>query len=100
TWCMPAKQEPDRDFPQAQTAHDNFWDFISLTPESIAHGHVDPLGPHHSAVVPVHGGLRGPHLPAARRGRPLNLREVPLEADARPSFGGLEQSREDQRRRS
>ncbi len=30
-----AKQEPDRGFPQAQTAHDNFWDFISLTPESI-----------------------------------------------------------------
>ena len=30
-----AKQEPDRDFPQAQTAHDNFWDFISLTPESV-----------------------------------------------------------------
>jgi len=29
-----AKQEPDRDFPQAQTAHDNFWDFVSLTPES------------------------------------------------------------------
>ncbi|WP_119417920.1 catalase [Desertibaculum subflavum] len=30
-----AKQEPERGFPQAQTAHDNFWDFISLTPESI-----------------------------------------------------------------
>jgi catalase len=30
-----AKAEPDRGFPQAQTAHDNFWDFISLTPESI-----------------------------------------------------------------
>ncbi|WP_067671103.1 catalase [Nocardia miyunensis] len=29
-----AKQEPDRGFPQAQTAHDNFWDFVSLTPES------------------------------------------------------------------
>jgi catalase len=29
-----AKQEPDRDFPQAQTAHDNFWDFASLMPES------------------------------------------------------------------
>ncbi len=29
------KQEPDRGFPQAQTAHDNFWDFISLTPESM-----------------------------------------------------------------
>jgi len=30
-----AKQEPDKDFPQAQTAHDNFWDFVSLMPESI-----------------------------------------------------------------
>jgi catalase len=30
-----AKAEPDRGFPQAQTAHDNFWDFISLSPESI-----------------------------------------------------------------
>jgi catalase len=30
-----AKQEPDRGFPQAQTAHDNLWDFISLSPESM-----------------------------------------------------------------
>ena len=30
------KEAPDRGFPQAQTAHDNFWDFISLSPESIA----------------------------------------------------------------
>ncbi|GBQ67924.1 catalase [Ameyamaea chiangmaiensis NBRC 103196] len=29
------KPEPDRGFPQAQSAHDNFWDFISLSPESI-----------------------------------------------------------------
>ncbi len=29
-----AKDEPDRGIPQAQTAHDNFWDFASLTPES------------------------------------------------------------------
>ena len=29
-----AKQEPDRGFPQAQTAHDTFWDWASLTPES------------------------------------------------------------------
>ncbi|MET8147174.1 catalase [Actinoplanes sp. NPDC049668] len=29
-----AKPEPDRGFPQAQTAHDNFWDFVSLMPES------------------------------------------------------------------
>ena len=28
------KEEPDRGFPQAATAHDNFWDFISLMPEA------------------------------------------------------------------
>ena len=29
------KPAPDRDFPQAQSAHDNFWDFVSLMPESL-----------------------------------------------------------------
>jgi len=29
------KPEADRGFPQAQTAHDNFWDFASLSPESM-----------------------------------------------------------------
>tara|TARA_R110002095_G_scaffold210150_1_gene197231 strand:- start:195 stop:2252 length:2058 start_codon:yes stop_codon:yes gene_type:complete len=29
------KPAPDRAFPQAQSAHDNFWDFISLSPEAI-----------------------------------------------------------------
>jgi catalase len=29
------KPEPDRAFPQAQSAHDTFWDYISLTPESM-----------------------------------------------------------------
>ncbi|MBY5361133.1 catalase [Rhizobium leguminosarum] len=29
------KPEPNKEFPQAQSAHDNFWDFISLTPESM-----------------------------------------------------------------
>jgi catalase len=29
------KPAPDRGFPQAQSAHDNFWDFISLSPESM-----------------------------------------------------------------
>ncbi len=28
------KQEPDRGFPQAQSAHDTFWDWASLSPES------------------------------------------------------------------
>ena len=30
-----AKPEPDRGFPQAQTAHDTFWDFIAMTPEAM-----------------------------------------------------------------
>ncbi len=29
------KPEPDRGFPQAQSAHDTFWDYISLTPEAM-----------------------------------------------------------------
>jgi len=29
------KMEPDCGFPQSATAHDTFWDFISLTPESM-----------------------------------------------------------------
>ncbi|HET7370599.1 MAG TPA: catalase [Gammaproteobacteria bacterium] len=29
------KMEPDRGYPQAATAHDTFWDYVSLTPESL-----------------------------------------------------------------
>ncbi len=29
------KPEPDRGFPQAQSAHDTFWDYVSLSPESM-----------------------------------------------------------------
>ena len=29
------KMEPDRAFPQSASAHDTFWDFISLMPESM-----------------------------------------------------------------
>ncbi|QMW24563.1 catalase [Sandaracinobacteroides saxicola] len=29
------KEEPDRGFPQAASAHDTFWDFIALTPEAM-----------------------------------------------------------------
>lgn len=29
------KMEPDRGFPQASSAHDTFWDFASLSPESM-----------------------------------------------------------------
>jgi catalase len=29
------KMEPDRGFPQSTAAHDTFWDYVSLTPESM-----------------------------------------------------------------
>ena len=32
-----AKPHPDREIPQAQTAHDTFWDFFSLHTETAAH---------------------------------------------------------------
>jgi catalase len=29
------KPEPRHEIPQAQSAHDTFWDFVSLQPESL-----------------------------------------------------------------
>ncbi len=95
-----AKPEPDREFPQAQTAHDNFWDFISLTPESMhmvmwimsdrtiprSFRFMEGFGVHTFRLVNAAGKI--------------DLREIPLETQAWPAIGGLERSREDQRRRS
>ena len=53
--------EPDRAFPQAASAHDTFWDFISLTPGVHAHDHVGHVGPHHPALAAHDGGLRRAH---------------------------------------
>ncbi len=94
-----AKQEPDRGFPQAQTAHDNFWDFIADAGID-AHDHVDHVGPHHPALVPHDRGLRRPHLPADQCRGQVHLRQVPLEAQARHAVGAVERGGEDQRRRS
>ena len=35
-----AKPEPDREIPQAQTAHTTFWDFVSIDPRVAAHADV------------------------------------------------------------
>ncbi len=42
------KMEADRGYPQAATAHDTFWDFIGLMPESTAHGDVGDVRPRRS----------------------------------------------------
>lgn len=58
------KMEPDSGFPQSASAHDNFWDFISLTPESM-----------HAVMWAMSGGQRerrkGAHPPGEFR-RPLH----------------------------
>ena len=93
------KQEPDRGFPQAQSAHDNFWDFISLTPESmhmvmwIMSDRAIPRSFRFMEGFGVHTfRLR------QRRGQ-VDVRQVPLEAEARAAVGGVERGGEDQRGR-
>ena len=64
-----AKPHPDREIPQAQSAHDTFWDFVSLHTEATHHTHVEHVRPRHPALLPDDGGLRRPHLPAGRTPR-------------------------------
>jgi catalase len=90
-----AKEEPDRGFPQAQTAHDNFWDFISLTPESI---HM-PMWIMSDCAISrsfrfMEGfGVHTFRLVTARS--KSTFMKISLEAKARNAFGGLERSGQD-----
>jgi catalase len=85
-----AKQEPDRGFPQAQTAHDNFWDFVSLMPEST---HMLMWIMSDRAIPRSFRFMEGFGVHTFRlvnAGGKVHLREVPLEAEARacsPSYG-------------
>ena len=63
------KMEPDRGFPQAASAHDTFWDFISLTPEAMHMIMWAMSRPHHPALAADDRRLRRAQLPAARRTR-------------------------------
>ena len=78
-----AKPEPHLAMPQAATAHDTFWDFVSLMPESthmlmwVMSDRGDP------AQLPHDAGLRRAHVPLRQRGGRVALREVPLVAARR-----------------
>ena len=91
-----AKQEPDRGFPQAQTAHDNFWDFISLMPESI---HI-ALWIMSDRAIPR--SLRFMEGFGVHTFRLVNTKgkstfvKFPLEAQTRHAVGRLERSYKDQ----
>ena len=93
-----AKQEPDRGFPQAQTAHDNFWDFASLMPEST---HMLMWIMSDRAIPRSFRFMEGFGVHTFRlvndAGRSTYV-EVPLEARPRAAVGGVERGRQDQRR--
>ena len=93
------KMEPDRGFPQAASAHDTFWDFISLTPESM-HMVMWAMSDRTLATLAAHDRrLRRPQLPPRRRGRQIDLRQVSLAAQARPAVHGVGRGLQDRRGR-
>ena len=51
------KPEPDNEIPQAASAHDTFWDFISLMPESCTYDHVGDERPGITAQLPHDGRI-------------------------------------------
>ena len=63
------KPEPHHAMPQAASAHDTFWDFVSLMPETHAHADVGDVRPRDSAQLPHDAGLRRAHVPLRERGR-------------------------------
>ena len=81
------KPEPHNEIPQAASAHDTFWDFISLMPESAHMVHVGDERPGDTAQPADDGRLRRAHLPLGQCGGQGALREVPLETCARRAFG-------------
>ena len=93
------KMEPDRGFPQSATAHDTFWDFISLTPESMhmvmwimsdrtiprSLRMIEGFGVHSFRLVNADGRV--------------DLRQVPLAAEARAAVHRVGRGGQDRRRR-
>lgn len=62
-----AKPQPDREIPQAATAHDTFWDFVGVHTEAM-HQVIWAMSDRGlPPVVPDDGGLRHPHVPVGRR---------------------------------
>jgi hypothetical protein len=82
-----AKQEPDRGFPQAQTAHDNFWDFISLMPESVhmamwimSDRAIPPTSRQRAISSQTHTRIRSSSVTAKKRSRSCLRYWVPTDS--------------------
>jgi catalase len=77
------KPEPNNEIPQAASAHDTFWDFVSLTPESahmLMWAMSDRALPRTFATME---GIRRSHLPSGRCRRRMALREVSTGSPSR-----------------
>ena len=83
------KPEPHHEMPQAASAHDTFWDFISLMPEVHAHDHVGHVRPGYPTKLPHDGRIRRPHISVRQRQGQIALCKISLEAAARCPFGCL-----------
>ena len=91
------KPEPHNEMPQAASAHDTFWDFISLMPESM---HMIMWVMSDRAIPRSLRMMEGFGVHTFRfvndEGE-VALREVPLEAAARHALGGVGRGAEDLR---
>ena len=91
------KPEPHNEMPQAASAHDTFWDFVSLQPETM---HMvmwvmsDRAIPRSYRMMEGFGVHTFRLVNAAGQGAP---REVPLEAAARRALAGVGRGAEDRR---
>ena len=77
------KQEPDRGLPAGAVRARQLLGLRVADAGVDPHAHVGDVRPGDPALVPVHGGLRRPHVPVRERRGPVDVREVPLEAEAR-----------------
>ena len=94
------KPEPHHAMPQAASAHDTFWDFVSLMPESV---HMQMWVMSDRAIPRSYRMMQGFGVHTFRmvneRGA-QRVREVPLESGGRHAFARLGRGGEDLRRRS
>ena len=94
------KMEPDRGYPQAASAHDTFWDFASLMPESM---HMLVWVMSDRAIPRSLRMMEGFGIHTFRLiddGGQIDLRQIPLAPDPGRGLGDLGRGGEDQRRRS
>ena len=87
------KPEPHHAMPQAASAHDTFWDFVSLMPESTHMLMWVMSDRAHPAQLSDDAGLRRARVSPGQRGRRVGVREVSLAAEAGHALAGVGRGR-------